>query len=72
MAWSRYTGNRSTAPGRWNFPTLTPLERPKQFAGKAVLTEAEAAAYAKQLRAANNRDKRGESAEADVGGAYNQ
>jgi hypothetical protein len=58
--------------GYWTNATLTPLERPAQFAGKAVLTEAEAAAYAKQLLAANNRDRRGESAEADVGGAYNQ
>jgi hypothetical protein len=58
--------------GYWTNATLTPLERPAQFAGKAVLTEAEAAAYAKQLREANNRDKRGDSAESDVGGAYNQ
>ncbi|HLI86643.1 MAG TPA: hypothetical protein VKV17_22240 [Bryobacteraceae bacterium] len=58
--------------GYWTNATLTPLERPAQFAGKAVLTEAEAAAYARQLREANNRDRRGDSAEADVGGAYNQ
>jgi hypothetical protein len=58
--------------GYWTNSTLTPLERPAQFADKAVLTPAEAAAYEKQLREANNRDKRGESAESDVGGAYNQ
>jgi hypothetical protein len=58
--------------GYWTNSTLTPLERPAQFANKPVLTEAEAAAYAKQLRDANNRDKRGDSAESDVGGAYNQ
>lgn len=58
--------------GYWTNATLTPLERPAQFAGKAVLTPAEAAAYAKQLREANNRDNRGNTAESDVGGAYNQ
>ncbi len=58
--------------GYWTNATLTPLERPAQFAGKAVLTPAEAAAYAKQLREANNRDNRGDTAESDVGGAYNQ
>ncbi len=33
--------------GVWNFSTVTPLERPKEFANKPVLTEAEAAAYEK-------------------------
>ena len=58
--------------GYWTNSTLTPLERPAQFAGKAVLSPAEAAAYEAQLRANNNRDQRGESADADVGQAYNQ
>jgi hypothetical protein len=31
--------------GVWDYRTLTPLERPKQFAGKEFLTDAEAAAY---------------------------
>ena len=30
--------------GIWNFRTITPLERPEEFAGKEVLTEEEAAA----------------------------
>ena len=34
--------------GLWNYATMTPLERPQAFAGKDVLTEAEAAAYEKQ------------------------
>jgi hypothetical protein len=34
--------------GLWNYATMTPLERPQAFAGKAVLTEAEAAAYEQQ------------------------
>jgi hypothetical protein len=33
----------------WNNSTLTPLERPRELAGKQVLTEEEAAAYQKRL-----------------------
>src|SRR6266568_3671774 len=50
----------STVPdleGIWNFATLTPLERPAEFAGKTEQT---------------NRDRRETSAEADLGGAYNE
>src|SRR4051794_12688311 len=35
--------------GIWVNDTVTPLERPKRFADKAVLTEAEAAAYERDL-----------------------
>jgi hypothetical protein len=31
--------------GIWNYATMTPLERPRDFAGKDTLSEAEAAAY---------------------------
>ena len=31
--------------GVWDYRTMTPLERPREFAGKAVLTEEEAAVY---------------------------
>jgi hypothetical protein len=31
--------------GIWNYATMTPLERPREFAGKATLTAAESAAY---------------------------
>jgi hypothetical protein len=58
--------------GYWSNSTLTPLERPAQFAGKAVLSPEEAAAYQKQLVDQNNRDRRGDSAESDVASAYNQ
>ena len=36
--------------GVWDYWTFTPLERPKEFAGKAVLTEKEAAELAQRLR----------------------
>src|SRR5271165_6426669 len=35
--------------GVWSFQTLTPLERPAEFAGKASLTDKEAADIAKQF-----------------------
>jgi hypothetical protein len=35
--------------GVWNYATMTPLERPREFADKAVLTGAEAAAYEQQV-----------------------
>jgi hypothetical protein len=34
--------------GTWNTLTLTPLERPAEFAGKATITDAEARAYEKK------------------------
>ena len=35
--------------GVWNYATMTPLERPRELADKAILTEEEAAAYEKQV-----------------------
>jgi hypothetical protein len=58
--------------GVWNFSTLTPLERPSEFAGKPALTDAEAAEHEKRLLERNNRDRRNSSPEADVGDAYNE
>jgi hypothetical protein len=59
--------------GIWNFATLTPLERPAEFAGKEFLSEAEAVAWQKQLLTRNNADAReGTSGTtADVDRAYN-
>jgi hypothetical protein len=36
--------------GVWDYWTFTPLERPNEFAGKAVLTDAEASRLAQRLR----------------------
>jgi hypothetical protein len=44
--------------GTWDFRTLTPMERPAEFAGKATLTEKEAAEYAQRLVEERNADKR--------------
>jgi hypothetical protein len=57
--------------GVWDYRTVTPLERPDDLAGKAVLTDAEAAEYERQQAATRNRDRRDGSAQADVQRAYN-
>jgi hypothetical protein len=57
--------------GVWSFSTLTPLERPAEFAGKALVSDAEAAAWVKQNIERNNRDRRDGGADVDVGRAVN-
>jgi hypothetical protein len=59
--------------GLWSNAILTPLERPDELAGKAVLTEQEAAAYEKQTVERNNVDRRSAiiGTETDVARAYN-
>ena len=57
--------------GTWNGQTLTPLERPRQFAGKEVLTEVEAAQLIKEIASRPGRQAR-LTGEADVAGAYNE
>lgn len=60
--------------GVWDFATLTPLERPRSLADKAVLTDQEAAAYERRLKALNDKDRRDAppGAVTDVGRAYNE
>jgi hypothetical protein len=59
--------------GVWNFSTITPLERPAEFADKPFLTEAEARALEQRTLERSNRDNRDRSnAEADVASAYNE
>jgi hypothetical protein len=57
--------------GTWTNQTLTPLERPAEFAGKPVLTEEEARAYEARLRQQNNADVRTPGTRRDVNVAYN-
>ena len=44
--------------GNWSNATITPLERPAELAGKAVLTEKEAGDYERQSLKINDRDGR--------------
>ena len=58
--------NRSTPPrtsdgqpdlqGVWNYSTVTPLERPRELAGKEFLTEEEAAAFEAERVLSRNAD----------------
>src|SRR5229473_424676 len=57
--------------GIWSNATITPLERPKELAGKEIFTEKEAADYEKRVLEETNKDRRDGSPEADVGRAYN-
>ena len=57
--------------GTWNNQTLTPLERPAEFANIPVLSEAEAAAYEARLRTDGNADVRTPGTRRDVITAYN-
>ena len=62
---------RSSIEGTWNFSTLTPLERPAEFAGRATVTDAEADAWVAQNLERNNRDRRDGGAGVDVARAVN-
>ena len=57
--------------GVWSNQTLTPLERPTEFAGKTQLTEQEAAEYQARLRRQINADNRERGTLRDVNTAYN-
>jgi hypothetical protein len=58
--------------GIWSNATLSPLERPRELAGKQFFTEAEAAEYEKKVLEHNNADRRdSQDAEADIALAYN-
>jgi hypothetical protein len=57
--------------GIWTNATITPLERPKEFAGKPFFSVQEAAEYEKRVIEETNKDRRDGDPEADVGRAYN-
>ena len=66
--------------GVWDFRTITPLERPDELAGKAVLTEEEAAEWQRDWANEQNRDRRdgagtnevASDGRSDVARAYNE
>jgi hypothetical protein len=58
--------------GIWNNATLTPMERPAQYAGKATLTAQEAVEFEKEELGNVNADRRDGSSVTDVNRAYNE
>lgn len=58
--------------GIWSISTLTPLERPKELAGKSFFTPEEAAAFEKRTIQQVNTDRRGNDPSSDLDGAYNE
>jgi hypothetical protein len=58
--------------GVWAIATLTPLERPPEFAGKEFLTEQEAAEYERRTLAQVNTDRRDGPADVDLRRNYNE
>ena len=57
--------------GVWGFATLTPLERPAEFADRPFVSDADAAEWARQQLERGNRDRRDGGAAVDVGRAVN-
>ena len=57
--------------GTWSTATITPFERPVEFAGKEFLTKEEAAEFERLTLERTNRDRRDGTAEADLARAYN-
>ena len=55
--------------GTWTNATLTPMDRPAEFAGKATLTDAEARAYEKKDLATNDIDREDSPLLARINGA---
>jgi hypothetical protein len=75
----RTRDGRPDLSGTWSYATLTPLERPAEFAGKPFLSEAEAAEYENRTLTVQNRDRRdegpagrGTDGRSDLDRAYNQ
>jgi hypothetical protein len=58
--------------GIWNNATSTPLERPSDVKGKAVLDDEEAAEFEQRLKHDLDRDRRDGGNAADVNRAYNE
>jgi len=57
--------------GTWSTATITPFERPSEFAGKEFLTKEEAAEFERRTLERTNRDNRDGTADADLARAYN-
>jgi hypothetical protein len=71
LAVPRTSWGQPDLQGVWSSATVTPLERPKELAGKEILTDAEAAEYEKRITDSRNVDLQRTPGNRDVTGAYN-
>jgi len=73
-AWTppRNASGQPDLEGIWNTATLTPLQRPPEFASKPFLTEQEVADFEKKSLTDVNADRRDGGGASDVGRAYNE
>lgn len=58
--------------GTYEFATITPLQRPKEFETKPFLTEAEAAEHVRRRNEARHADRRSPDPLTDLLGSYNE
>jgi hypothetical protein len=58
--------------GIWTNSTITPLQRPRELAGKEFFTEQEAAEYQRKMLSDLDTDRRDGNPEADVNRSYNE
>jgi hypothetical protein len=58
--------------GIWTNSTITPLQRPKEFANKEFFTKEEAIAYERKILADLDTDRRDANPEVDVNRSYNE
>ena len=68
---ARPASSRLALDGVWTFSSLTPVERPQEFAGRPTMTVDEARRYAAAVRERQNADRRDGGVAADLARAYN-
>jgi hypothetical protein len=66
----RTPDGRPDLQGMWNAATITPVERPAQFAGKLTVSDGEAAQYARDFLETSSLDRRDGGPERDRSRAY--
>jgi hypothetical protein len=73
-AWtpSRTPDGQPDLEGIWNNSTITPLQRPRELAGKEFFTPEEAVAYQRKMLSDLDTDRRDPNPEADVNRSYNE
>jgi hypothetical protein len=67
----RTLDGRPDLQGIWTNATVTPLERPRELAGKEFFTGREAAEYERRMVEQNNADRRRDDPDADLAIGYN-